>query len=280
LRATFDGAKAMDAMRQICEVSEFIDPETPLPESAEEVGRYLSLSHRRLDVVAAKFANLGYEAAIQTFDFRGHQALNAVFSRGKGIGQTLLIVGHHDYCAGLGAEDDATALAVMLELARCLDDEKSRIAFASFDLEEVGLIGSRHYARAMSAKDVDRLAGVIALECVGSGQDVVICDSISGAVSDPFLVSSLHQAATDTSQDAFIEGFDWFSADHVAFAERGVSAAEVCSYNAGKYTGGPSPDVNVAHSALDMPHSIRTATLTAVGQMLQQFVRRWELTAS
>jgi hypothetical protein len=264
----------MAAIQQICEVSEFIDPAAPLPESDEDIERYLSLGHKRLDVVATSFADLGYEATTQPFDFRGHRALNAVFSPQKRSGQTLLFVGHHDYRAGVGAEDDATALAVMLELARCLGEKESRVAFASFDLEEARLIGSRHYASAVPASDLDRLAGVIALECVGSGQDVVICESVSGAVSDPVLVSALHEASIDTGREAFIESFDWFYADHVAFAERGMRTAEVCSYNAREYNGGPSPDVNVAHSALDMPHSIRIATLTAVGQMLQQFVQR------
>jgi hypothetical protein len=268
----FDSERAMNVIREICSVSEFIDPATRLPETAEEVERHLSLAHRRLDVVVARFAELGYEAAIQPFDFRGQTALNAVFSDEKDSDQTLLFVGHHDYCAGVGAEDDATALAVMLELAHCLGDQHSHVAFASFDLEELGLIGSRHFAKTLPARDLDRLSGVIALECVGSGQDVVICKTVSGATSDPVLVSSLQRAAAVTGREVLVEGFDWFYADHVSFAERGVRTAEVCSYNVRNYKGGPSPDVNVAHSALDMPHSILPATLAAVGDMLLQFL--------
>jgi hypothetical protein len=121
----FDSGRAMNIIHEISRVSEFIDPATTIPRSAEGVERYLSLAHRRLDVIVSRFADLGYEAAIQAFVFRGQTALNAVFSRESDADQTLLFVGHHDYCAGVGAEDDATALAVMLELANCLGDQHS-----------------------------------------------------------------------------------------------------------------------------------------------------------
>jgi aminopeptidase S len=272
MSAIFDSGRAMDAIHEICGVSEFIESAAAVPKTADGVEHYLWLAHRRLAVVVRRFADLGYETVIQGFDFRGQTAMNAVFSRGKHSDQTLLFVGHHDYCAGVGAEDDGTALAVMLELARCVSEEKSHVAFASFDLEEAGLVGSRHFVDTMSAGDLDRLSGVIALECLGSGRDVVICERVSGATSNPTLVSSLNQAATEIGREVLVEGFDWFNADHVSFAERGVRTAEVCSYNARNYKGGPSPDVNVAHSALDMPHSILPATLTAVGDVLLQFL--------
>jgi hypothetical protein len=272
----FDSDRVMGAIQDICSVSEFLDPKVRHPSNAAEIERYLRLGRQRLAVLSTRFANLGYEMVTQPFDFGGHRATNAVFSRGGISRARLLFAGHHDYCAGLGAEDNATALALMEELAHCLGEEESRVAFASFDLEEIGLLGSRHFAQTMSSRDVRRFAGVIALECLGSGRDVVICDRVIGAVSDPVLVSSLRRAAAATGNHAIVEGFDWFNSDHVPFAERGVRTVEVCSYNSVNYRGGPSPDVNVAHSDLDTPHSILPATLRMVGEMLVEFLTEWK----
>jgi uncharacterized protein with GYD domain len=272
----FDTGRVLSAIHDICNVSEFLDPAVGRPSRAAEIERYLWLGRQRLAVVLTKFTKLGYKALTQNFNFGGHKATNAIFSRGDISNASLLFAGHHDYCAGVGAEDNATALALMEELARCLSEEESRVAFASFDLEELGLLGSRHFAQTMSLRDLRRFAGVVALECLGSGEDVVICERVVGATSDAVLVSALRRAAAKTGHDALVKGFDWFNSDHVPFAERGVRTVEVCSYNSSNYRGGPSPDVNVAHSDLDTPHSILPTTLGTVGEMLVEFLAEWK----
>lgn len=265
----FDVKHVVKTIEKICGVSEFVDPHLSDP---VDMKLYLRRGKRRLTVVSNEFEQLGYKTIMQEFKFQRRIATNALFARGEISEGTLLLTAHHDYIAGLGAEDNATALATMLEISRCLEEKESRIMFASFDLEELGLSGSRHFVSSRLGKQFLALSGVIALECLGSGKDVVICRAVLGAKSDPFLVSALHRAARKLGHRIVLESFDWFNSDHVPFAERGVRTVELCSFNSENYSGGPAPNVNVAHSSLDMPGNIRPSTLKIIGRILLQFI--------
>lgn len=191
----FDAKRVLQTIREICAVSEFVYHPYTRSSDCSETERYLRRGKRRLSVVATQFEQLGYRTITQEFGFRGLVATNALFVQGPLSEGILLLAGHHDYSAGLGAEDNGTALAVMLELGRCLEQNASGIIFASFDLEEVSLLGSRHFVATSSEKQLQGLSGVVALECLGSGKDVVICRAVAGAESNPALVSELERAA-------------------------------------------------------------------------------------
>ena len=268
----FDAERVMQTVEKICSVSEFVDPYSPTSSSTSAIRRYIHRSKRRLNEVSKQFKQLGYNAMTQEFKFRGSIATNALFARGGISDGMILFVAHHDYCAGLGAEDNATGLAMMLELARCLGQKGSRIIFASFDLEELELLGSRHFVTTPLGKQLQELSGVIALECLGSGKDVVICQAVDGAKSNPVLVSKLKLAAKKLDHPIFVESFGWFNSDHVTFAKRGIKTVELCSYNSENYQGTSAPDVNVAHSSLDIPKNIHPSTPQVIGGILLQFV--------
>ena len=268
----FNADRVMKTIEEICHVSEFVDPVDPGWSNFWKMERYLRRGKRRLAIVSQRFQQLGYRTITQEFDFRGLTATNALFVRGEISDGVILFAAHHDYCAGLGAVDNAAPLSIMLELARCLEERELGVVFASFDLEEVGLCGSRHFVASSAAKELRALTGVIALECIGSGRDVVICKEVVGAKSDPVLVESLLCAGRKLGHRILLESFDWFNADHVPFSELGISTAEVCSFNSENYKGGPAPNVNVAHSNLDVPESVRPDTLKIVGEVLLQFL--------
>ncbi len=88
-------------------------------------------------------------------------------SRGN---QDVLVVGaHYDTVAGTdGADDNASGLAVLLEVARVLSPMRGRrtIEFVAFSMEEAGFLGSDHYVNELRRKKVP-LWGAIVLECVG-----------------------------------------------------------------------------------------------------------------
>ena len=79
-------------------------------------------------------------------------------------GQALIVSAHYDHLgfgwpdarAGAkgqlhpGADDNASGVAVMLELARLMANARPErsVIFAAFAGEEAGLLGSRHYVRA------------------------------------------------------------------------------------------------------------------------------------
>ncbi len=268
----FDAKRVAKTIREICSVSQFVDPFTPTSSNVSMLERYLRLSKQRLSVVSRRFEELGYKMIAQEFKFQGLTALNAVFLKGDISDDMILFTAHHDYCAGLGAEDNATGLAMMLELGRCLEQKSSSFIFASFDLEELDLLGSRHFIVTDYGEQIkEKLSGVIALECLGSGKDAVICRTVAGAKSDPSLVSKLESSARRLGYPVALEDFRWFNSDQVPFAQQGIPTAEICSFNSQNYMGGPSKDVNVAHSRFDIPKNIHLSTLKVIGEILLQF---------
>ncbi len=83
--------------------------------------------------------------------------------------KTFVIGAHFDTVPGSpGADDNASAVAGLLEIARVLKDVRPdfSIEFVAFALEEVGLRGSRQYAQSAAAQDRD-LIGMISLEMIG-----------------------------------------------------------------------------------------------------------------
>ncbi|HEY9669783.1 MAG TPA: M20/M25/M40 family metallo-hydrolase, partial [Coleofasciculaceae cyanobacterium] len=61
----------------------------------------------------------------------------------------ILIGAHYDAVPGTpGADDNATGVAVLLELAKAFAAEPPRhpVRFLAFDMEEYGLLGSQQYA--------------------------------------------------------------------------------------------------------------------------------------
>jgi hypothetical protein len=85
---------------------------------------------------------------------------------------TVVIGAHLDTVDGSpGADDNASGVAVVLETARLLGrlPDPPAVTLALFDMEELGLIGSRVAARELSR--TRRVAGMICLESVGVFSD-------------------------------------------------------------------------------------------------------------
>ncbi|MGF1569308.1 MAG: M20/M25/M40 family metallo-hydrolase [Nodosilinea sp.] len=69
---------------------------------------------------------------------------------GQTAGPPIVIGAHYDSVPGSpGADDNATGVAALLELARAFaaDPPRSPLRLVAFDLEEYGMVGSRHYAQ-------------------------------------------------------------------------------------------------------------------------------------
>ena len=107
--------------------------------------------------------------------------LPAVVNRGSTKREPILIGAHYDAVPGSpGADDNATGVAVLLELARLFYQEPARypIRFVAFDLEETtyGQAGSTHYAACLQQEPL-RL--MLALEMLG------YCDRAPGSQRYP-----------------------------------------------------------------------------------------------
>ena len=66
-----------------------------------------------------------------------------------------------------GADDNASALAVMLECARVLADSGAPLGFIAFNAEEDGLLGSRDFVASLLPELRPRMRSVHVLEMVG-----------------------------------------------------------------------------------------------------------------
>ncbi|NJK48310.1 M20/M25/M40 family metallo-hydrolase [Candidatus Gracilibacteria bacterium] len=101
--------------------------------------------------IRAEFQQWG-EVTYHEFYVRGSIHKNLILnlpSRNNNLSPPILIGAHYDAVPGTtGADDNASGVAVLLELARAFVAEppKSPIRLVAFDLEEYGLLGSTAYA--------------------------------------------------------------------------------------------------------------------------------------
>jgi alkaline phosphatase isozyme conversion protein len=143
--------------------------------------------------VATWFGAAGYQATMQPFSYvrRGvtYNSQNVVAWRAadlkrKGQPTPLVIVGaHYDaVTAGQGADDNASGVGVMLEVAERLKHHKIDydIVFVAFGAEEVGLKGSAYFAGQLSAADVDRAIAMINFDSLLVGDKLYIHAGANG----------------------------------------------------------------------------------------------------
>jgi len=137
--AEFDGASAIAYTRILAE--EFPDRVTG------------SVSSRRAaQYLRAEFRKLGYHVESPTFSMWLHgervQGENIVARLAGESPETVAIVAHYDgqFTSRQAAEDNASGVGVLLELARVLRQRPHRrgLIFAATDAEEWGMIGARH----------------------------------------------------------------------------------------------------------------------------------------
>lgn len=120
--------------------------------------------------IQQEFARWG-EVTAHTFRHQGQQHTNWILNLpGQSPHRPPVLVGaHYDSVPGSpGADDNATGIAVLLELACAFAEQpgKSPLRLVAFDLEELGFVGSRHYARDLHQQSED-LKLMLSLEMLG-----------------------------------------------------------------------------------------------------------------
>src|SRR5712692_7556161 len=132
------------------------------------------------DYLAEQFRLLGLDVSAHPFKALGDTYRNVIGTMRLQKGDSphvegglspspLLIAAHYDTVLGSpGADDNASALAVMLEAARCLREVtlSREVRFIAFCLEEENLLGSLAYASWLR-ESKQEISGAIVLECVG-----------------------------------------------------------------------------------------------------------------
>ena len=136
------------------------------PAALRQAEQYLIEQFRSLglEVTTHAFRALGgtYRNVIATRSFPGRP-------RSEPAGLPLIVAAHYDTVPhSPGADDNASGLAVMLEVARCLREVPlaGELRFLAFCLEEEDLLGSLAYC-ARLRESREQIRGAIVLECVG-----------------------------------------------------------------------------------------------------------------
>jgi hypothetical protein len=129
-------------------------------------------AQRAARYVETTLRHLGYRVERQSATAPNGVTMPNIFStnRGTECPEKLFVVGgHYDSVAGTpGADDDASGVAGMLEIARVLRhvDLPVSVRFAGFALEENGLVGSGVMAQDLHDRGVD-VVGMVSLEMIG-----------------------------------------------------------------------------------------------------------------
>ena len=116
-------------------------------------------------------------ASVMAFSAQGRTHYNICLDLpGQQEALTPVIVGaHYDTVPGCpGADDNATGIAVLLELARLFSAQPPRrpIRLVAFDLEEYGLVGSRAYVKALKGQPIYLMLSLEMLGyCVNASSD-------------------------------------------------------------------------------------------------------------
>lgn len=126
--------------------------------------------------ITTQLKEAGWTVESQPYEYRPtengpvYQGINLVAHRsGQTLSQDRILVGaHYDSVFGSpGADDNATGVAIALEMARLFDQQLTprALTLAFFDQEEAGLVGSSAFVE--QAENRDGLQGAIILEMLG-----------------------------------------------------------------------------------------------------------------
>lgn len=121
--------------------------------------------------IAHQLQSMGLAVSREEVAFEGTISHN-IFGLQEGTDPsagTFILGAHYDSVQGSpGADDNASAIAALLEVARCLEGTsvKGSILFTAFTLEEYGFIGS-HQMAARLKESGESISGMISLEMLG-----------------------------------------------------------------------------------------------------------------
>jgi len=122
------------------------------------------------DYVDASWRSWGLHVSRQAFSYMGGQFVNVIAKPAANVSGPRLIIGAHlDTVPGTpGADDNASGLAAMLEVSRVMASMAPPlpIEYVAFGLEELGMVGSTHYAGVLHREHTP-LLGMLSLEMVG-----------------------------------------------------------------------------------------------------------------
>lgn len=153
-------------------------------------------------------------------------------NKNKDTGQIVTIGAHHDSVPnGPGANDDASGVSAVLELARILVKTPidTEVRFLTFGSEERGMVGSSFYVSQLPQSDIDRMVAHFQMDMIGgaeAGEDHplggLIMYTINGQQN---LVTDLGASASSRMYDVAVPYGQLGRSDHQPFHDVGIPSA-------------------------------------------------------
>jgi hypothetical protein len=191
--------------------------------------------------------------------------------------QSVILAAHFDHLGVRngrlypGADDNASGVAMMLEVARTIVQSSERpkrsVIFIGFDLEEAGLWGSRYFV-AHSPVPLERVSLFITADMIARSL-AGVCDShvfVIGSENAPGLRPWIDEAARGRSLSVDLMGADLLvlnRSDYGPFRSRGIPYLF--------FTTGENPRY---HTVNDTPETLDYPKLTEISGLIGQVVRK------
>jgi aminopeptidase YwaD len=125
---------------------------------------------------AGKATKVTMKVNSESKDSSSKNIIATLKSKKKGAVKTLIIGAHYDGVDTPAANDNASGISTVLEVARVLSKENldCNIKFIAFGGEEIGLVGSKYYASTLKSEDLKNNVGMINLDMVGRGDTLYV----------------------------------------------------------------------------------------------------------
>jgi len=225
------------------------------------------------DYIIQRLTELGWTVENREFVFQGVRGRNVVGKAGQG--PVVIIGAHYDTRPVadkdpnpdqreqpiLGANDGASGVAVLLELARVLDQEQlqRQVWLAFFDAEDRGRLDGWPYsvgAREMAQNLVIRPQAVVVVDMVGDADQNIYYERNS----DPELSAELWAVAADLGySDSIIpQPNHTLIDDHLPFIEQGIPSVDMIDF-----------DYPYWHTLEDTADKVSPTSLERVGRTLE-----------
>lgn len=261
-QASFSGEAAFAWVTQQCEIGYRI----PGTEAHQQTG----------DFIISTLEQLDWEVNTQEFPYMGVTGRNIL--AWKGSGPAVLLGAHYDTRPQadmedptrpvMGANDGASGVAVLLELARVLDVEASgrQVYLAFFDAEDSGnldgwnwIVGSSYMAAAWGQNGEAPLQAMVLVDMVGDSDLQIYYERNSDATLRAE-IWGVAEALGYGEQFIKQEKHSLID-DHIPFARLGVPAIDIIDF-----------DYPYWHTTQDTPDKVSADSLAAVGRTLENWL--------
>jgi len=223
----------------------------------------------------SELESAGWQVEIQTSEALGHPVENIVAKRGDDAPQIIIgahydsrIFADHDADPAKhtqpmpGANDGASGVAVLLEMARSLPKDTAPVWLVFFDAEDNGniegwdwILGSREFVQ----NNVLQPQAVVVIDMIGDA-DLNIYKEHN---SNPELTDEIWAAAKSLGyQNKFIPSYKYsMEDDHTPFLQAGLPAVDIIDF-----------DYPYWHTTEDTPDKVSAESLQAVGETLNTWI--------